>query len=361
MLLTAAACLWPAAARGQVRYALGDTVALQRDWSVVTYRDLDNDGNPDLAVITGDRRRIEIYERRGDAFLAVAALSVPSTAFDYGAVGDVDGDGFPELALRGRRSGELYLIEASGDDRYRLTRFPVGPIDDATCIGDTDGDGRLEVIAAQAGFPSRVHRFEAVGDDRYERLPILEGAGGGVYLACAAGGQADPLRLVVADTHFWVGVLRGTWLEASGARGQWPRLGFFPTALGDTDDDGRAELVGYDPAGALVIADLADRLRPRIVVRDPGGSCAAMPDYDGDGRLGLLCAPRIDGVQRVLVRSRRGGRLVTIFDSGSLLPASRRAMRARPTGDWNGDGVPEILVTRGGPSPVLFVLMSAPR
>lgn len=361
LLLGALAVSTPDAAQAAPAYALEDTVVLQRGWSVLAYRDLDGDGRPELVVTTGDHRRIEIYERRDRGFHLVTRLSTPSLAVGYDTIGDVDEDGFPEIVLRGRRSGELYLVEASGDDRYRLVRFPIAPIDDPTCIADTDGDGRLEVIASQPGFPSRIHRFEAIDNDRYASMPAIDGVGGSVRIACARS-AGDPIQLVFADNHFWLGVQRGTWLASSGARGQWPRLGFFPVALTDTDGDGRAELIGEAESAALVIADLADRRRPRIVLRDPDGTCARAPgDYDSDGRVELLCTPMIDGARRVMLRARRGDRLVTIWEGGSLLPASGAAMRAVPAGDWNGDGRLEIMAIGGGAAPRLWLLMSVSR
>lgn len=352
-----------ASASAAPRFELAETVVLQRGWTVVTYRDLDRDGRPDLLVATGDRRRLQIHERRGARFVAVASLTVPSHAFSFDTIGDVDRDGFPEVVLRGSRSGELYVVEATRDDAYQLRRFPIAPVPDPTCIVDSDGDGRLEIVASQPGFPSRIHRFEAVGPDRYEPLPVIDGVGGSVFLGCARDARPGALRLVFADTHFWRGVARGTYLTSRGRIGMWPRLGLWPTALGDTDGDGRAELIGRTPDGGLAIATIAppgDPAPPRVVVRDPDGSCAAAPgDLDGDGRLELVCTPMIDGVARVVVRARRGSKLVTVWDARAVLPPGATPTRAWSTADGNGDGLADLLVTSGRASPLLYVLTSA--
>lgn len=346
-----------------LHYTRGDSVTLERGSHLLTYRDLDRDGRPDLAVMTRDRRRIEIHERQGKRFRRVAVLS-PATqlAAEWVVVDDVDGDGFPELGVRGERSGELYLVEATGNNTYHLARFAVGPVSDSMCVGDTNGDGRRELIVGQPGFPTRVHRFEATANDVYRRLPPLQGAGGAVFLACAPPGSRDRLRLVFADTHFWRGVARGAWFDASGRRGMWPRLNLLPTALGDTDGDGRLELIGTEPGRGLAIVDVRSRSLPRVIARDRDPSCASAPaDYDGDGRIDFLCAPMVSGKKRIVVRARRGNRLVTIWDAKRLLPALSHAAVAVPGGDWNGDGRPEILVIDRGATPVIHVLLSARR
>jgi hypothetical protein len=103
-------------------------------------------------------------------------------------VGDFDGDGRQEI-LFGDYDGDLYIYEATGDNRYGPTWSDSLPLIDSVDFiraGDFDGDGRLDFAAgchsdpelsAEHEFDGRHWRFRiyrAAADNHYE--PIWEQA-----------------------------------------------------------------------------------------------------------------------------------------------------------------------------------------
>jgi hypothetical protein len=123
--------------------------------------DLDNDGIPDIVVGYGSTIEsatsgstvggVRAYRRNGTVLwsrvsgdfdgdtLADAVMSTP-------AIGDVDGDGLPEVAW-GSLDAHIYLVRgANGTDKAGWPRFVRDTIFSSPALADLDGDGKPEVI-----------------------------------------------------------------------------------------------------------------------------------------------------------------------------------------------------------------------
>jgi hypothetical protein len=158
--------------------------------------DADNDGNHEIIVGTGYQcgdRKIRVYENTGDnAYLEVwNSGNTPSASFMEGAVGDTDGDGKMEIIVGdGDIESKVRVFENIGDDSYDLVWDSGGTFSRSVfaSIGDQDGDGKAEIIAA--GRKNRiVHIFENTGDNTYIDVwnsGIMDG-----YVSLAATGDQD--------------------------------------------------------------------------------------------------------------------------------------------------------------------------
>lgn len=287
--------------------------------------DLDGDGRPDLAVgaprwdgahvgagrvvFVSARDGVQLFAVEGDAEQAWFGASLD-------AAGDVDGDGVEDLLVGAPGAARVRVISgASGadllvvDDPEPASRFGHA----VAALGDVDGDGFPDW---SAGAPS-----SSSGASHGGRAGVYAGVGGGELfrvegeafdlLGRAVGGIGDvdldgradwlvgaPLADAAAfnggEVRLWspgTATLLGSW--AGGGVGD--QLGEDVRRAGDLDDDGSPELVWVAPgsdAGALdggearIVPALGGPALSTIVGVEPGTllSCAAvLGDVDGDG------------------------------------------------------------------------------
>ncbi|TNE90161.1 MAG: hypothetical protein EP330_08875 [Deltaproteobacteria bacterium] len=273
------------------------------------------------------------------------------------AVGDVDGDGSPDLVVAGL-SGRVYAWSASGE---RLPGFPVAiegreldefhedtswdnGITSAPSLGDVDGDGVLDIVFA--AMDQRLYVFGGDGQlhDGY------------------------PLELCIPELCG----LAGFRILAS-------------PALGDVDGDGDLDaVVGTNEvppgsAGVNYAIDLASatflpgfpQMREGLinqtvlpVLGEGHPSSSALADLDGDGQfeissnamLGAADLWGLDG-QPALELSWTASDFGpdTNYDDGSLM-----SMATNPAfGDLTGDGVPDYVVGGSGPLYLVSLAMSS--
>jgi hypothetical protein len=115
------------------------------------------------------------------------------------AVGDVDGDGFPDLFMAGEGLGRLYLNrgkEAPGTFRDATAAWGIpGHLDDATqpLFVDREGDGDLDLLVLRAESPSLLLEQVAPGNfvDRAQELGFSTHRGAHTVTAFDADGDGD--------------------------------------------------------------------------------------------------------------------------------------------------------------------------
>ena len=130
-------------------------------YGIAVLGDLDGDGDADAVVTNGDRqvqRPTRILVNDGAGRFTDSGQELPSVRAGRAVMGDLDGDGAPDLVLTSR--GEPFRVWRN-DGRGRLSESgfvatgnlsPFGPV-----LGDLDRDGDLDlVIAGLAGGPVEI-------------------------------------------------------------------------------------------------------------------------------------------------------------------------------------------------------------
>lgn len=358
-----------------------------------------NDDNGDGHAGPGDIPDIVATSRLGymHAFNgktgAIMWTFYPVREFTRPAIADVDGDGFPEIYVRGGEQPN-HVIALNHDGTRRWTGAPLpftygggsyvsasGP--GAIALHDLDGDGTSEIVYGTA----------ILNSDGTLRCNLPPGPYGG--------GSDEPVADVAdVDLDGQFEILSGNRLYRTDCTKIWgvdsaPGYGNASHAVGNLDADPKAEIVlsggltgqgGLPVAVGLHVLEHTGKVKWSRIL--PGGSSYAGPpsigDIDGDGASEIVVADRIsltawegDGTMRwvnstvtlggssapALADLDGDGKLEVIYGDDSLLRIFRGSdgvelfSYANPGGwpgempvvaDVDGDGRLDVAVSSGG-------------
>jgi hypothetical protein len=320
----------PASAQGLLHYLQDPSPESAFEPSVARIGDVDADGVSDFAVVVRDlttqRQEVRVCSGVDAAVLLVIPPFQPSwfassRPLYLAGVGDVDGDGTPDLAVgdlgaqyEGTTRGAVSLHSGADGERIHLWWGAEGSDRFGSALaaaGDVDADGTPDVVV---GAPQQRATGSAPG-----YVKVLSGATG----LCL---------------HQW--------------SGDTPSGGFGScvAGAGDVDGDGHSDLV-VGSANQGLVRVLSGRDGSLLRAIDPGAECWSVSggrDLDGDGVPDVVVGsatwalPGTTSVGRVtawsgadwsLLRDVRG------TDSEQFLGCATDVI-----GDLDGDGLPEILV-----------------
>ena len=283
------------------------------DFSVAV-GDLNRDGKPDLAVanISSIANTVSVFLGDGSGGFGPAANYLTGGYNPRGvAIGDLDGDGNPDLAVTNEYSNTLSVLLGNGTGTFgTATTYATGTSPGSVAIGDLTRDGNLDVVVTNMDSAS---------------LSLFPGNGSG-SLGTPATLPVGPLPVSVT--------------------------------IGDVNGDGRSDLVTADAGStkvSLLLANGQGGFDP--ATRFDTGTApysVAIADLNGDGNVDLAVANIVVRSVSVLLGDGHGG-------FGAPADFSAGATSAPfwiAAGDLNGDGKPDLAVANNSTQGNISILLN---
>jgi subtilisin family serine protease len=172
----------------------------------VALGDVDGDGDDEVITVPGRGAgsHVKIFSQSGmlkNQFFAY------HPSFRGGlrlAIGDLNNDKKADIIITPIKAqkgfeNDVRIFDGNGVLRAQFFAYPKKStvLSCALAIGDTDGDGSLEIITAPAGKPGQVRVFSSVGKLKSQFYPYTKGFAQGVFVASADVNQDQKDEIIV--------------------------------------------------------------------------------------------------------------------------------------------------------------------
>ena len=260
------------------------------------------------------------------------------------AIGDLNGDGKPELASANREGRTVSVLANTGGGRFLAKLdYAAGFEPASVAIGDLNGDGKADLAAAVSCCTNTVAVFLNRGDGSFQpKLDYGTGTGPRSVAIGDLNGDAKP-DLATANYSDTVSVLLNRGDGSFQAKLDYGTGGSpVAVAIGDLNGDAKPDLAtaNYLPQGAVsVLLNRGDGSFQAKLDYGTGSSpfSVVIGDLNGDAKPDLATANYLPESTVSVLLNRGDGSFQPKVDYGTG-PYSRSVA----IGDLNGDGKPDL-------------------
>jgi len=300
----------------------------------VAVADLDRDGNPDVTAAEWPTGGFCWYMGNGDGSLDDGVCT--STSENHVAISDLDGDGIADVVIGGHDDAFVNVYMGTGGDPTLVSFFDaavpyemIGDIN-GVAVGDLNGDGIPDIATANRDNLDFISVRLGIGDGTFAGRNDYDMGEIGQFVKLADLNNDGVLDLMSRDRTA-LGNGDGSFQPGTGDFST-PMV---PLATADLDGDGFLDAIStfYSHAG-----NGDGTFRDRIELNANGGMAdAVLADLDGNGTYEMLVANSDDN--RYVVAQGNGDRT---FGTRNYLPGGTEPYGVTAA-DMDGDGSPDLV------------------
>ncbi|MDE3236302.1 MAG: VCBS repeat-containing protein [Bacteroidota bacterium] len=295
--------------------------------TTVAIGDLDGDGKPDLAVTNGSDATVSIFRNTSSSGSITSSSFAAKVDFTTGtspytvAIGDLDGDGKPDVAVSNEGSNTVSVLRNTSSSGSITSSsfatkvdFTTGPQPTSVVMGDLDGDGKPDLTIvnySSSNTISVLHNTSGIGSitssSFASKVDFTTGAQPTSVAIGDLDGDGKPDLAVANLIGQTVSVLRNTSSSGSITSSSFASNVDFTTgsstysvAIGDLDGDGKPDLAVAN-YGSATVSVLRNTSSSGSITSSSFASkvdfttgtqpiSVAIGDLDGDGKPDLAVA-----------------------------------------------------------------------
>ncbi len=316
----------------------------------VAVGDLNGDGHADLAVATQgngpDEGGVSVLFNKGNGTFDIAAKYATGSGSGSVAIGDLNGDGKPDLAVANSYDRTVSVLLNSGADTFSpAIKYVASDIYNtfSVALGDINGDGALDIVTANndSNYKGYVSVLLNSGDGRF--CTVLHLAAGVDPTIAFVGDLNGDGRIDIAVRNtcgFTVLLAQGNGAYSTISTAAGTILNGM--TVGDLNGDGRADLAfaSYGAARLSVFMNEGTGTFGAPVIYSAARPVAvAFGDLNSDGKVDLATATEIGGTS-VLLNTGAG-----MFGGMRYYSSDPNEPNAVAIADLNGDGKNDLIAT----------------